>query len=247
MVSSSSDFPLLLTFWYVLSMSNAVIYSNLMIYFSCKCCLFISCHIPARNLGSQDDRAECNQVHNILIEASWNHQLKLGLVHKQLTLLHCMWNPQSSCCLRSKNPYVVEKCCPLFPFLWEEITWILMFSILTIIPRSCTFAVVLQVSGSWFAPHAHGQQWRFSKVQSNLFTCCWICECHLLIHVDQICDVKHALHFWNGFSSKEYLHFFKHGRPSFNNWKQCFMEEAQLQSFCSATLKDLTSSPFLLT
>jgi len=106
-------------------MSNAVIYSNLTIYFSCKCCLFISCHIPARNLGSQDDRAECNQVHNILIEASWNHQLKLGLVHKQLTPLHCMWNPQSSCCLRSKNPYVVEKCCPLFPFLWEEITWIL--------------------------------------------------------------------------------------------------------------------------
>ena len=50
--------------------------------------------LPATNLGSQDDRAECNQVHNILIEASWNHQLKLGLVHKQFTQLHCMWNPQ---------------------------------------------------------------------------------------------------------------------------------------------------------
>ena len=113
----------------------------------------------------------------------------------------------SSCSLRSKNPYVVEKYCPFSPFLWEEITWTLMFSILAIISRSRTFAVVLQVSGSWFASHAHGQRWRFSKVQSNLFTGCWICECHLLIHVDQICDVKLALLFWNGFSSKEYLHF----------------------------------------
>ena len=78
--------------WWCIFLAIDVYLSVVILFFGVS--IYLWCPLGTLVATSQDDWAECNQVHNILIEASWNHQLKLGLVHKQFTQLHCMWNPQ---------------------------------------------------------------------------------------------------------------------------------------------------------
>lgn len=153
--------------------------------------------LPARNLGSQDDRAECNQVHNILIDATWNHQLKVAYTVTLLCEIPKFLLSQI------EDLYLVEKYCPFSPFFERKLPEFLCLAYwslsrdLVLLQLSCSFVVC--TSCPWTAMEIQQGAIKLIHLLLNLWMpyadSCW-----------SVCDVKQAL-FWNGFSSKEYLHF----------------------------------------